>query len=150
MRDGLIKYLWSFSWTLLVLFFAYASFTKVLFTIDTHISDEYFQIQSSFFSMVINFGIILMIVFDVGDSEFHKNSFYWVIFSFVVIMLMHGHAENITGNNNNHYKLISLIGSSQTGLLLGGIFLMLTVQIKVLSKKFLDDIKLKNRNGIQI
>ena len=133
------NYLWSLLWTLLILFFAYTAQTILLFREGSTLTDVHIKAQCSLISMVVNFGIICMIVFDVKfDKDFRKDAFQWVVYSFVIIILMYVHSNIIDDTT-----LKPFIRNPQIGLFLGGIFILLTTHLKFLSKKRIEDIENK-------
>ena len=146
LKNNGINYFWSFIWVFLILFFAYAPETKNLLKNNAKIDEIYFVAQSSFFSMVINFGIIVMLIFDIKHKEFQNISLKWVIFSFVAIILMYGHAMNISGENRNVHDLIPLLSCQEFGFLLVSLFIWLATHIKFLSKRHLENIENESKN----
>jgi len=140
MKNNYINYCWSLLWTFLILFFAYTVQAISLLYKGSCMTDVHIQTQCSLVAMVINFGIICMIVLDVKqDRDFRKDAFQWVIYSFVIIILMHVHA-----NIPDKTSLKFCFHNPLIGLLLAGIFILLATQLKFLSKNRIERIESSN------
>jgi len=104
-RD-IAKKIWDFikagTWVILILFFAYVSLFMSLLKQSIPFFDTYIETQHSFVSLVVNFGIIVLLVFDNSNKTFQFRSNRYVCASFLFVILMHGHARNCYGGANLH------------------------------------------------
>jgi len=88
------------TWILLILFFAYVPLFMFLLKPNASFFEMYKETQHTFISLVVNFGIIVLLVFDNLNKTFQVRSNRYVCASFFLIILIHGHAQNCYGNAN--------------------------------------------------
>jgi len=121
------------TWIFSVLFFAYASLFVSLLKPNASFFEMYTEMQHTFISLIVNFGIIVLLVFDNSNKTFQVRSNRYVCASFFLIILVHGHARNCYGATNLQ-GLYEWLCTPWSAYVLSIAYLLLAIIIRYLMK----------------
>jgi len=128
-----VDFIKSGAWVLLILFFAYVPLFMSLLKPNVSFFDVYTETQHTFISLVVNFGIIVLLVFDNSSKTFQVRSNRYVCAALLLTILIHGHARNCYGGANLQ-GLYEWLCTDWSAYMLSIMYLFLAVIIRYLMK----------------
>lgn len=127
------RYVLSVLWLLLIILFTYTPLVSVGLKVDEVFADAYCNNQCGWIAMFVNFGLLLMVVFDYWGTGKRPTTALWVwsIVAIVVAMLIFAH----TGMYVNHilHKFVYPLSDYRLSYALHLFFFGILLYIKIKS-----------------
>jgi hypothetical protein len=120
---------------LAILFFAYVGlFIGLLQKIDCpSFFERYANTQGVFTALLVNFGIVVLLVFDNSNKVFQSKSNRYACASFGLTILIYGHAKNFMEGNSQ--ELWSWLNTEYIAYLLVITYFIVVTHIRYLSQR---------------
>jgi len=131
--EKLLSYIRAGAWVLLILFFAYVSLFLGLLQETSVFFGKYVEAQSSLIALIVNFGIVVLLVFDNTNDVFQSKSNRYACASFGLTIFIYGHAKNYAQGNSQ--ELLIWLNTEYMAYLLVTVYFMIVTHIRYLSKK---------------
>lgn len=117
-------------WTLFMSFFTYTTMWKSLLSINTSVIDIFTSNQSLLVSLIVNFGIVLMLIFDYIRVTDSIKIQMFELFCIAVLFTILIYAHSIISVENRLNEFIFPISFKEFGFILHIIFLLLICGMK--------------------
>jgi len=123
------------TWILAILVFAYVDLFGVLFQkIDSpSFYENYTNTQSALTSLIVNFGIVVLLVFDNSNEVFQSKSNRYACVAFGLTIFIYGHAKNFMEDNSQ--ALWPWLNTEYIACLLFMTYYIMVIHIRYLSQK---------------
>lgn len=117
-------------WTLFMSFFTYTTMWTSLLSINTSVIDIFTSNQSLLVSLIVNFGIVLMLIFDYIRVTDSIKIQMFELFCIAVLFTILIYAHSIISVENRLNEFIFPISFKEFGFILHIIFLLLICGMK--------------------
>lgn len=99
------NYMIALSWLSLIIFFTYTTVLSSAFIVNMSFFNEYFEYHNHLISMIVNFGLIVMVVFDFSSAgkQVSNTDLFLLSLGFICAVGIYGHSLIVCNDELDSY-----------------------------------------------
>lgn len=117
-------------WTLFMSFFTYTSYWVALVSVGVSFLDGFVDGQSSIVSLVVNFGLVLMLIFDYMSSSDTSKKWMFGLFGISMFVAVMVYAHSLMAAQQRLNEFIMPISFPDFGITMHSLFMALLCGMK--------------------